>query len=181
MEGEFTDPGEPEQADTFVVSLADALTCVFGAAIALFLIFLVLVKLDPADVATASVARADSLSEFDLVREQEFAVVVVLTAATCTPLIGFLVNREQPNVETWLSEIGGAGPRCQLFLRFAPGLANPVTLETTRPGRNLAIRVLAGPVYTERQIFSVSPWRGSAPRRVLSLRPNGDLRFEENL
>lgn len=50
-----------EDDDTFLLSFADALTCVFGAAVALFMIFVVLVKLAPVDPGPAE-EIADSSS-----------------------------------------------------------------------------------------------------------------------
>lgn len=189
MSSGFVDPGEEQEADTFIVSLADALTCVFGAAIALFLIFLVLVKLDPAEASSSDdvdpILRSASLSVFDQTQTQKYAMMAVITAPQCAPLEGFLVNLDQLDAEAWLSERGaerpGAGRRCQLFLRFAPGLTAPVTLRTTRPGSALAIRVLSGPNFTERKVFRVRPWAGSSPRDVLRLSPDGDIRFEDDL
>lgn len=189
MNSGFVDPGEEQEADTFIVSLADALTCVFGAAIALFLIFLVLVKLDPAEASSSDdvdpILRSASLSVFDQTQAQQFAMMAVITAPQCAPLEGFLVNLNQVDAEAWLSEQGaerpGTGRRCQLFLRFANGLTAPVTLRTTRPGNALAIRVLSGPNFTERKVFRVRRWAGSGPRDVLRLTPDGDIRFEDDL
>lgn len=189
MSSGFVDPGEDEEADTFIVSLSDALTCVFGAAIALFLIFLVLVKLDPTEASSNAdvdpILRSASLSVFDQTQTQQYSMMVVITAARCAPLVGFLVNLDQLNAEAWLSEQGaerpGAGRRCQLFLRFAPGLTAPVTLRTSRPGNALAIRVLSGPNFTERKVFRVRPWGGSDPRDVMRISPDGQIRFEDDL
>lgn len=190
MEPGFQDPGEVEEANTFVVSLADALTCVFGAAIALFLIFLVLVKLDPveatADTTSAASLRNAQLSDFEQQRLQDFSVIVVVTAPTCAPLEGFFVNRDVVlGLETWLAAPGlsgsGARSRCQLFLRFPAGLNTPVTLRTSRVGSNMAVRVLVGPVFTEPHRFTVNAWRGSNARPVVTISPDGDLRFEGNL
>jgi len=186
MTDTFRDPGEETVLDTFMVSLADALTCVFGAAIALFLIFLVLVKLDPAARASADAVEiaslASSQSIFAETAARGHSVTAILTTDSCTDLLGIApASAQGGKLHRWVSppHDGHAGQQCRLFLRFQDGLNAAVSLEARRPVSSLYIRLLAGSVYTEPRSFSISNWPGTAPKRFVTIQPDGDMIFDE--
>jgi len=168
------------------VSLADALTCVFGAAIALFLIFLVLVKLDPAAKASADAAEIASLASSQSIFAETVArghsVTAILTTDKCRDLLGIgPVSGQIDNLHRWVSppHDGHTGQLCRLFLRFKDGLNTAVSLEAQRPVSTLSIRLLAGNVYTEPRSVSISNWPGTTPKRFVTIQPDGDMIFDE--
>lgn len=138
-----------EEDDVFLVSFTDALTCVFGAAIALFLIFVVLVKLAPPVSATASGAtprlKMQAALESDSKTGQSTAVITV-SAASCSETKGLTV-RPSTDIRVWdVERIGTTGSRCSRIFEVTGGL--PTTGLTIfapqRPQRGIGVYIEVG-------------------------------------
>ncbi|MEL0437946.1 hypothetical protein [Phycobacter sp. K97] len=182
----FRDPGEEHDDSTFIMSLADALTCVFGAAIALFVIFLVLVKLDPTvsrkDDAdrVANIALADSA--FDRVFDSGMSVTLIFEADDCRVVSSIRLGageRADAATEYWLSrpQAGNPGKNCRAFVYLPKGFtAQRLELVSARPARNVTMRVLVGNRYSERIAFDILPSRGTGTSRFATLSQSGEFK-----
>lgn len=133
--------------NTFLLSFADALTCVFGAAVALFMIFVVLVKLDPADPGLADEieeqpARATRMDQ--LLQSGSGDVLLQVRSAHCADLqmLEMVAARS-----TW--EIRGTGastPGCTRLFEIPADMAlnGAVLVASGQILARLQMRLIAG-------------------------------------
>ncbi len=178
-------PGEEPTGNSFVMSLADALTCVFGAAIALFVIFLVLVKLDPsvtrneASDKTETVAFGDG--SFDGAFDGGLSVTLIFAARDCREISGIRVGAGAPeDVRHWISPQGPghAARKCRFFVHMPSGFsASAIEFTARRPARNVAMRVLVGNLYSETIKFDIPFSPGQGTESFASLRQSGEFRL----
>lgn len=136
-----------DEEDPILLSLADALTCAFGASIALFLIFVVLVRFEPpAPIPTSGTANARSIT-VSLANESEGASSLVILAESELPgatscensaVFGLaLENTAEPTPRIWSSESrlhDGSTPKgvlCRLVFEI-PGGVTPQRQPTVR-------------------------------------------------
>ncbi|MTH95881.1 hypothetical protein [Roseibium sp. RKSG952] len=134
--------------DIFLLSFADALTCVFGAAIALFLIFVVLVKLDPVEPGKADVIEelpANSTDFDDFLSQGSGDVIVHIQASSCKDIQHIFMNAAR---NAWLvsNPTRQGTAECARIFEVPRGNINSGTeISTTRIIKTpLKIRVIAG-------------------------------------
>ena len=135
-----------DDEDPILLSLADALTCAFGASIALFLIFVVLVRFEPpAPIPTSGTANARSIT-VSLANESDGASSLVILAeselpdSSCSKSAVFgltLENTAEPTARIWSSESrlhDGSIPKGVLCRRVfeIPGGVTPQRQPTVR-------------------------------------------------
>jgi hypothetical protein len=134
--------------DIFLMSFADALTCVFGAAIALFLIFVVLVKLDPVEPGKADIIEelpANS-TDFDVFLSQGSGDVVIhIQAGSCEDIQQIVMESAR---NSWLVSNParrGTGECARVFEVPSDNIKSGAKISTTRLIKTpLKFRIIAG-------------------------------------
>lgn len=110
-----------DEESPFFLSFADALTCVFGAAIALFLIFVTLVKVAPPQDAAQAQSRDQRINRS--LGSQSGAggvdVTIRLQAEDCNLLKGLSLSNGQTGWITgdWPRSVAGGNEGCQRVLK----------------------------------------------------------------
>ena len=134
--------------NTFLLSFADALTCIFGAAVALFMIFVVLVKLDPAaprlaDEISEQPSRSTRMGQ--LLRTGSGDVLLQIISARCEDLDAIELRPAARN--TWeIRSAAGQTPGCARLFEIPAG-ADLAGTELVAHGQirdRLELRLIAG-------------------------------------
>lgn len=184
MAGGFDNiPEEATANGNFIVSLADALTCVFGAAIALFVIFLVLVKLDPdvtrANAPTDELARqAFASSAFEKALLSGASVTLVFAADRCSDVEGIRLTPAPPAVEYWLSPQGEGhnAERCRLYINLPDGFQSAITLASPRAASSIRFSALVGNFYSKPLTIRIGRPRRAGLNRFGTFSQSGEFR-----
>lgn len=155
-----------DEDDPFLLSFADALTCVFGAAIALFMIFVVLVKLAPAEVGPApepggDAAMGNALSI--LVEEGAVDLILMVRSEDCDGVGHLTLENAERSWIARMTQPDGIHEVCERLFEVPPsGLAGPITLRANGIlDAPLELRLVAeGTIWPEHDPFVFSDTSG---------------------
>lgn len=119
--------------DTNLVSFTDALTCVFGASIALFLIFVIFIKLGPSQNEAHAVSSSQLLNDaiaVDALNGDSTTVIRVNTpSCTSAEKLSIKPVRER---DDWLMTVERDGQKhCSRIVRLEKGLNEIIWLLTS--------------------------------------------------
>lgn len=141
-----------ESENPFFLSFTDVLTCVLGGSVALFLIFVVMVKLAPAQQASTSATSPRDAVAMALAREPADArlpavlQIVSLSSGDCGVVRS--IGVELPDVELWdfTTRTANGDHRCGKLVVFKAGLpvASTVVTADRAPGTALRISLSVG-------------------------------------